>query len=271
MGLITLYLVFGLGICSGLDLRQLQEVYRSLLSSDDSHLPDLAKLARQQGDGIFESASAEDLAAFVPVIRQCLQSRRDPVIGEGLSFLFGLSLKPMEASQLLAPYIDDMGALMTSPEAPFRNMALLILSYYLPPSAKGLEYLIVHFKSKDIPNVEVGVTANVILYVTSGANLAVIHTVLQVVREKRDPELTSQILTEMINFPLRGDEALQFIRMSLTDDSLKVRTAAIHSIGALKPEARSLFFSELQHIRTNPTEATKTRDLADKVLTQQDR
>jgi HEAT repeat protein len=81
--------------------------------------------------------------------------------------------------------------------------------------------------------------------------------------------LTGNIINQIGQRQITDDEALRFLRTSLTGADPRVRSAAVEAVGRMKTEIKSKFVTELRRIEGNPEEADKTRALARAVLAEQ--
>jgi hypothetical protein len=266
----TLILILAIGLCRAADVRQIRERIESVLAeNDESHIAKVTEsLASDEVAETTAAATAEEIAALLPVAKKSILSSRPKARSAGLLLMFTVAMRP-DSARLLEPYIDDLGALLKEPDQPTRNATIFLLAGTRPvPPPKALLYLAAHMNDRNTPVDDIAPSAGGLLSPYRPVDPAILHSVLNVVRERGDAKLTARILDQMGLLQISHEEALKFIQTSLTDANSFVRRAAVQAVGKMSSDVKAKFVQDLERVVQNSDENPETRSHAKQVLDQ---
>ena len=246
-----------------LDAAHAREVLQALLDQpNDQLLPD-----GQQTIMAIEPSrlSADEVKEALPLALRCLQSSRPSLKPYGVDFMFLVALRP-DGSQMLEPYLDGLALFLSDTDHAVRRAALVAMSGANPkPSAKAVAHLWAHFGDSSNTSDEVVMIATGLLGAVQDP--ASVRRVLDVVRNRKEPGLTSSVLDVLGLIHIQSDDALTFIRQGFSAQSPHVRAAAVDAVSRMPEGLKSTFEAELRHVLSNPDELDQTRARAQAVLT----
>ncbi len=240
----------------------IRQLFQSILTQPAA-MPSTEQLFSTVNETTVGALPASEVAAILPLARQCLQSANNVVRQDGLILLIAVVTRP-DSAKVLEPYIDDLGALLSGPEGAIslRHGALYVLGSLkptLPP--KAIAHLNAHLEESRNSDEET-LTIAASLLDSAPTDAAIVHKTLLVVSQRPDPGLTGGVLRQLGLNKTRVPEALDFIGRNLNHADPNVRASAVDAASRLDRDVRKQFTAQLSRILSDPSESEYMRSQA---------
>lgn len=245
------------------DVGQLKATVQSFVDELDSDAPRRDSNPGPMFDAV-GAATADDIRALLPFAQDLLHSPRIKVRSAGLLLMVSVSMRPMDSSKLLEPYIDDVALFLNDPDQGMRKGAISVLGGAHPaPSPKALAYLEAHLNDKANDNDAAKMLAGSLLQSGDRSNVPKVIALVQ-----QRPLLQGQVIQMLGFLKITNEDALKFIHAGVGDSDSRIRQTAIDAVGNLPKEVRKGFEQDLLRLMANPDEDPRIRDRAQAVLIQ---
>lgn len=161
----------------------------------------------------------------------------------------------------------DMATLLNDSDMGIRRGAIFILRSGNPaPSVKALALLSAHLNDRNNSEEIAATIANAML--KAHPDSATVHTVLNLVEQRRDPNLRADVTHMLGLYRVVADESLAFIGDGLKNTDSHVRVESVAALEQMPREVQGRFTSELQRLADDPSENSDIRSRAQRMLKQ---